>query len=107
LVGIAGTSIAGRIFASEQDLAQLLVQRDRCVRGAVDAASDTGFDLAERNLAADQNRRFQAGAAGLLDIERRGFRRQAGGIGRFAGQVEIARMLEYRAGDDFAEPFAV
>jgi hypothetical protein len=48
----------------EQDLAELLVDRDRSVRGGVRATGDPDVDLPEGDLVGDLDRGLQAGAAG-------------------------------------------
>ena len=50
---------------------------------------------------------LEAGAAGLLDVGRRRLGRELRAQHRLAGQVEVARVLEHRAGDDLAEPLAL
>ena len=82
LRGIAGTMWPGRTpvrarslpivralaVGLEQRLAQLLVERDRRVRGRVGAAGDARVDLPERDLVGDEHRRLQARAARLLHV---------------------------------------
>ncbi len=101
--------VAGGLAAVglQEDLAQPFVDADGRVRGGVDAAGDAAVDLPEGDLVGHQDHRLQPGAAGLLDVVGRGFRRQARAEHAFAGQVEVARMLEHRAGGDFAETQAV
>jgi hypothetical protein len=91
----------------EQDLAQALVERDRRIGGGVYAAGDAGLDLPQGDLVADQDGGFQAGAAGLLHVVSRGFRGEAARQHALARQVEVARMLQHRAGGDFAEALAM
>ena len=50
---------------------------------------------------------LDAGVAGLLDVVGRGLGREPGAEHRLAGQVEVAGVLEHRAGDDLAEPLAL
>ncbi len=91
----------------EQDLAQVLADGDRRVRGRVDAAADARVDLAERDLVRDQVDRLQAGAARLLDVVRGRLRREAAAEHGLAGQVEVAAVLQHGAGHDLAEPLAL
>ncbi len=90
----------------EQDLAQVVVERDRGVRGGVGAAGDGRVGLAESDLVGDQDRRLEAGAARLAHVERGGLRRELRAEDGLAGQVDVARVLEHRAGRDLAEPLA-
>src|SRR3954447_7583687 len=100
---------AGRLGAVEveQDLAQVLVDRDRRVGGGVDAARDGRVDLAERDLVGDEDDRLEAGAARLLDVVGRRVGGEAAAEDGLAGEVAIARVLEDRSPDDLAEPLAV
>ena len=91
----------------EQDLAQALAHGDRGVGGGVRPSGDADVDLAERDLVADHDGRLQAGAAGLLDVGRRGLGRELGAEHRLAGQVEVTAVLEHRTGDDLAEALAL
>ena len=61
----------------EQDLAELLADRDRRVGGGVGAAGDADLDLAEGDLVGDLDRGLEAGAAGLLDVVGRASRARA------------------------------
>ena len=101
-------AVAGGLGAIdlEQDLAQLVVDRDGCIGGGIDATGDAGLDLAEGDLVADQDGCLQAGAAGLLHVVGRRIRRKRRGQQRLARQVEISRMLEHRAGGGFAQTLA-
>ena len=51
--------------------------------------------------------RLEPGVARLLDVVGRGLGREPGAEHRLAGQVEVAGVLEHRAGDDLAEPLAL
>ena len=82
----------------EQNPPQVLVDGDRGVARGIDAAGDAIVDLAERDLVRDVNGGFQAGAAGLLDVVSRGPGRKPRTQHRLAGQVEVAAVLEHRAG---------
>ena len=90
----------------EQGAAEVLVELERGVGGRVNAAGDARLDLPESDLVGDEDRRLQAGAARLLDVVRRGVRVEARAEHGLAGQVEVAGVLEHRAGDDVAEPHA-
>ena len=63
-------------------------------------------DLAERDLVGDLDRRLQPGAAGLLDVVGGRLGCEPRAEHALAGQVEVARVLEHRAGHDLAEPLA-
>ena len=91
----------------EQRLAQALVEGDRRVGGGVGAAGDAGVDLAEGDLVGDEDRRLQAGAAGLLDVVGGGLGGEAGAEHALAGQVAVARVLEDGAAGDLAERLAL
>ncbi len=91
----------------EENLAQALVDPDRRVGSGIDAAGDAAVDLPEGDLVGHQDRRLQAGTAGLLDIVGRGFRGQARTEHAFAGQVEVARMLQHGAGHHLAKALSV
>ena len=51
--------------------------------------------------------RLQAGAAGLLQIERRGVRRQRAAEHTLTNEIEITAVLEHRTADDHAELLAL
>ena len=82
LRGISGTTCAGRSRVSvraragqrlravevEQDVAQVLVDRDRRVRGGVHAARDPDVDLPQRDLVGDRDHGLQARPARLLEV---------------------------------------
>ena len=57
-------------------------------------------------LAADDDRRGQARAAGALDVERRRFGRETRRQRRLAGEVEIARVLDDGAERHVAQALA-
>ena len=121
LRGIAGTTWLGRTrvscltrpsvdfsrLASSRTLAQVLVEADRRVGGGVGAAGDAGVDLAEGDLVGDEDRRLQAGAAGLLDVVGGRLGREPGAEHALAGEVAVARVLEHGAAGDLAEPLAL
>src|SRR6478735_3755452 len=86
--------------------AQLVADRDRRVGGGVGAAGDARVDDPERDLVGHLDRRLQAGAAGLLDVGGGGLGGEPGAEHALAGEVEVARVLEHRAGHDLAEPLA-
>ncbi|MCY1542758.1 hypothetical protein D9M68_785220 [compost metagenome] len=91
----------------QENLAQPFVDPDRRIGGGVHAAGDAALDLPQGNLVGHQQRRFQARAAGLLQVVGRRFRSQARAEHAFAGQVEVARMLEHRPGDHFTQALAM
>ncbi len=99
----------GRLLAVdvEQDFAQVLVESDRRVGGGVGAAGDAGVDLAEGDLVGDEDRRLEAGAAGLLHVVGGRLGRQAGAEHALAGEVAVARVLEHGAAGDLAERLAL
>ena len=101
--------VAGGLAAIDlqQDAPQPFVDADRRVRRGVHPAGDAAVDLPEGDLVGHQDRRFQAGAAGLLQVVGRRLRRQPRAEHAFAGQVEVAGVLEHRAGDHFAQAFAM
>src|SRR3546814_8318929 len=69
-------TLAGSLGAVhfEQDLAQLVADCDRRIGRRIDAATNTGFDLAEGDLVGDIDRPLQAGTAGHLQIDRKSTR---------------------------------
>ena len=73
----------------EQDAAHFFIQANRCVRGRVHTAGNAALDLAERNLVGNNDRCFEPGATGLLQIEGRCLARQGGGQDTFAHQIEV------------------
>ena len=90
----------------EQGLAQVLVDGDRRVGRGVDAAGDRRVDLPEGDLVRGQHHGLEPGAARLLDVVGRRGRRQLRAEHRLAGEVEVAAVLEHRAGDDLADLLA-
>ena len=113
---VAGTDRAERLEPARgvlggvdlhQLAAQLVADRDRRVGGGVGAAGDARVDDAERDLVGHLDRRLQPGAAGLLDVGGGGLGREPGAEHALAGEVEVARVLEHRSGDDLAEPLAL
>ncbi len=91
----------------EQDAAQVLIDRDRCVAGGIDPAGDAILDLAKGDLVGDMNSRLQPGAASLLHVIGGSRWRQAGAKHDLPGQVEVATVLEDGAGGDLTEPGAL
>ena len=87
----------------EQDVAELVVDRDRRVGRGVHATRDAGVDLAEGDLVGDQDRRLETGAAGLLDVVRRGRRGELGAEDDLADEVPVAGVLEDGTGDHFTD----
>ena len=107
LNGWSGRSFAATLSRSPSVRAELSLSsvrrissltRERRVGGGVDAAGDAHVELTEGDLVGDQDRRLQAGAAGLLDVVRRGVRVEPGAEDHLAGEVEVAGVLEHRAG---------
>ena len=91
----------------EQHLSQVLVDADRGVAGGVDAAGDAPLDLAHGDLAADRQRRLQAGVARLLQVIGGGGVVERRAEHALAREVEVARMLQHRTGDDLAGALAL
>src|SRR4029079_2347663 len=91
----------------EQGLAQVLVEGDRRVGGGVGAAGDAGVDLAEGDLVGDEDRRLQAGAAGLLDVVGGGLGGEAGAEHALPGEVAVARVLQHGAAGHLADLLAL
>jgi hypothetical protein len=91
----------------EQHFAQALVEPDRRVGGGVGAAGDAGVDLPEGDLVGDEDRRLEAGAAGLLHVVGRGLRGEAGAEHALAGEVAVARVLQHGAARDLTEALAL
>ena len=92
----------------EQHAAQVVAERDRRVGGGVHTArgrrrrSDPARCRWPRRWCA-----CRPGAAGLLQVEGGGVRRQRAAEHAFAHQVEVAAVLEHRAADHRAEPLAL
>ena len=91
----------------EQDVAQVLVDRDRGVGGRVDPARDPDVDLAQRDLVGDRDHGLQARPARLLDVVGGRLGRELGAQDGLAGEVAVAGMLQDGARDDLAEPLAL
>ncbi len=90
-----------------QLLAEPVADRDRSVRGGVGATGDADVDLAQGDLVRDLDRGLEPGAARLLDVGGRGLGRELRAEHRLARQVEVAGVLEHRAGDHLAEALAL
>ena len=103
--GEPAAGVAGGVDL-EQLLAQLLADRDGRVGGGVGASGDADLDLAERDLVRDLDRGLQTGAARLLDVGRGRLGREPRAEHGLAGEVEVAGVLQHRAGDHLAEPLA-
>ena len=106
--------VAGALGAvgRQQACTQFLAVDDRHVGGGVRTTADARFDLAQCDLVGHGDDAVQRGAAGTLQGDTRGQRRQAGGQRGFAAQVPVAGMLDHRAHRHFtqlltmqAEPF--
>ncbi|CEL27398.1 hypothetical protein SRM1_00725 [Pseudomonas fluorescens] len=61
-----------RAVGLQEDFAQAFADADRRVGGGVDTAGNAAIDLADGDFIGHQQRRFQPGAAGLLDVIGRG-----------------------------------
>ena len=95
-----------RSVGLEQDLAQSLVDRDRCVRGGVDTSGEADVDRPDGDLVGYGDGGLDTGVAGLLDVVRRGLRREPRPEDGLAGQVEVPAVLEDRTGHHLTEPDA-
>ena len=94
-------------IASQQQLLKALrVDHGRVAHG-VDTRGNGALDLAQRYLVAEQNRRFETGAAGPLQIEAGRFRGQPGPQHRLARQVPLTRVLHDRACRDVVQTLAL
>ena len=91
----------------QQPPAQRPAIHDRHVGGGVRTAADAGLDLAQGDLVGHGDQRIQAGAAGALQGQPRGQRRQSGRQGRLAGQVPVGRVLDHRPHRHFAQLLAM
>ena len=91
----------------EQDLPEVLADRDRCVGGGVDASGDCAPHLSECDLVAHEDRGLEARPAGLLDIVRRGLGGELRAEHALARQVEVATVLEHGSGGHLVEDFAL
>ena len=89
--------------AVERDAVQGSPVADRHVAGRVDAAGDAGLDFAQGDPLTDLDRSRETGAAGALDVVGGRVRVQTGAERGFARQIPVARMLDHRAGRDFAQ----
>ena len=83
-----------RAVEVEQDVAQVLVDRDRRVRGGVDAARDPDVDLAERDLVGDRDHGLQARPARLLEVVGGRLGRELRAEHGLAREVAVARVLQ-------------
>ena len=90
----------------QQHPAQVVAERDRCVRRGVDPARGRRVIPPCGDAVGRGDGGLQAGAAGLLDVEGGGVGRQRAAEHAFAHQVEIAAVLEHRTADHGAEPLA-
>ena len=100
----------GRCLAAidlQQDLPQVFVDADGRVGGGIDATGNAALNLTEGDLVRHQQRRFETGAAGLLNVVGRRLWRQPRTEHAFTGEVEITGVLEHRAGGYFAHAQAV
>jgi hypothetical protein len=95
-----------RAVGLEQDLPEVLVDRDRRIGGGVHAPGDRGVDLADRDLVGNQGDRLEPGAAGLLDVVGRRLGGELRAQHHFADQIEVAAVLQHGAGGNLAEPLA-
>ena len=100
-----GHGRATHVAAQQQLLIGARIDDGRIADG-IHPPGDAGIHLPQRDLVAHQDRRFQAGAAGALDVQSRGRGRQARGQHAFAHQVVVPGMLDDRPGDDIAQVLA-
>ena len=84
-------------IAAQQDLLKAPGEDHGGVAHSVDAAGNCAIDLAQGNLVAQQDRRFEAGPARPLQIEPGCFEREAAAQHRFARQIPLAGVLHHRA----------
>jgi hypothetical protein len=87
----------------EENSSKVLIDGDRRVTDRIDTAGDPALELAKGDLVGDVNRRFEAGSACLLDVVRRGPRRESRPQHRLPGQIEVSAVLEHRSSCDFTE----
>ncbi len=101
--------VAGALGAvgGQQACTQLLAVDDRHVGGGVRTATDARFDLAQRDLVGHGDDAVQRSAAGALQGDARGQRRQAGGQRGLTAQVPVAGVLDHRTHRHFAQLLAV
>ncbi|MNS76615.1 hypothetical protein D3C72_1101680 [compost metagenome] len=91
----------------QQPRTQLLAVHDRHVGGGVRTAADAGLDLAQGDLVGNGDDAVQRCAAGTLQGDAGGQRRQARGQRGFAAQVPVAGVLDDRTHRHFAQLLAV
>jgi hypothetical protein len=94
-------------IASQQQLLKAPRVDHGWVAHGVDTRGNGALDLAQRYLVAEQDRRFETGAAGTLQIEAGRFRGKPGPQHRLAGQVPLARVLHDRACGDVVHTLAL
>ena len=98
-LGAGGLGVVGL----EQHPAEVVVDRDGGVAGGVHTAADADLDLAERDLVGDRDDRFQPGRARHLHVVGGRARVELGAQHGFAGEVEVAAVLEHGAGDELVD----
>ena len=79
---------------AQEDPAVIVGVYDRRVADRVRSARDAGLDLPERNLVADVDCGFDAGAAGALHVDAGRAQRQARTDDAFTCQVPVARVFD-------------
>ena len=84
-----GPGMHGQGMRAQQHSAQLIGQGHRRVAGGVGASRDAAVDLAECNLVAELDCRFEAGATGACQVIGWRFRRQRRAEYAFACQVPV------------------
>ena len=78
-----------------QQLPEVIIQRDWRVGSCINATSDAGINASQRYRICHLNRCSKPRAARLLDIKNRRIRRQVRPKDTFPGQIEVARVLKY------------
>ena len=78
----------------EQDVAEFVAEYDRRVADGIGAAGDAAVNLSKGDLVGDQDRRFDAGAAGALQVHAGSSQGQARIDHALAGEIPVARMLD-------------
>jgi hypothetical protein len=91
----------------EQHTAQVVAEGNRRVGGGVNATRGGHVVAPGGDAVGGRDRRLQAGAASLLDVEGGRVRRQRAAEHAFTHEVEVAAVLEDRAADHRAEFLAV
>src|SRR5580658_2370266 len=93
-------------IALEQQLLVGAGVHDRRIADRIDTARESGRDLAQRALLAEENRGLEARAARALHVKPWGLRVESRGQNAFAHEVVVARMLDDGAGDGVPQALA-